>query len=148
MKLEISQDGMSATVLCMITFSTTINWFQGNQSVLFSDRKGDRSKSKTTEIPPMATRSKLRNKKRRRRRKTRKKRRRGRKGEEGGKTLWMLWAAQIKQFKIIGHYIFLSYFWEILSIFVFCFINLHLVFISWMISFYHSIDIWYRILYH
>lgn len=63
MKLEISQDGGSATILCMITFSTTINWFQGNQSVLFSDRKGDRSKIKTTEIPPMATRSKLKGKK-------------------------------------------------------------------------------------
>lgn len=25
MKLEISQDGVSATILCMITFSTTIN---------------------------------------------------------------------------------------------------------------------------
>lgn len=59
MKLEISQDGGSETTLCMVTFSTTINWFQGNQSVLFSDRKGDRSKSKTTEMPPMATRSKL-----------------------------------------------------------------------------------------
>lgn len=58
-KLEISQDGGSDTTLRMVTLSTTINWFQGNQSVLFSDRKGERSKIKVTEIPPMATRSKL-----------------------------------------------------------------------------------------
>jgi len=63
-KLEISQDGGSDITLCMVTFSTTMNWFQGNQSVLFSGRKGDRSKIKTTEMPPMATRSKLRRKSR------------------------------------------------------------------------------------
>lgn len=53
-KLEISQDGGSDITLCMVTFSTTMNWFQGNHSVSYSGRKGDRSKIRTTEIPPMA----------------------------------------------------------------------------------------------
>lgn len=58
-KLLMSQDGVSDSVLCMTTLSTMTNLFQGNQSVLFSDRKGDLSKTRVTEIPPTATRSKL-----------------------------------------------------------------------------------------
>lgn len=55
----MSQDGMSDSVLCITTLSTMINLFQGNQSVLFSDMKGDLSKTRVTEMPPTATRSKL-----------------------------------------------------------------------------------------
>lgn len=55
----MSQDGVSDSVLCITTLSTMINLFQGNQSVLFSDMKGDLSKTRVTEIPPTATRSKL-----------------------------------------------------------------------------------------
>lgn len=58
-KLLMSQDGVSDSVLCITTLSTMINLFQGNQSVLFSDMKGDLSKTKVTEMPPTATRSKL-----------------------------------------------------------------------------------------
>lgn len=58
-KLLMSQDGVSDSVLCITTLSTMINLFQGNQSVLFSDRKGDLSKTRVTEMPPTATRSKL-----------------------------------------------------------------------------------------
>lgn len=59
----MSQDGVSDSVLCITTLSTMINLFQGNQSVLFSDMKGDLSKTRVTEIPPTATRSKLEKKK-------------------------------------------------------------------------------------
>lgn len=59
MKLLTSQDGGSTSALCMTTLSTTINLFQDNQSVLFTERKGDLSKTRVTEMPPIATRSKL-----------------------------------------------------------------------------------------
>lgn len=55
----MSQDGASDCVLCITTLSTMINLFQGNQSVLFSDMKGDLSKTRVMEMPPTATRSKL-----------------------------------------------------------------------------------------
>lgn len=59
MKLLMSQDGISDSALCITTLSTMTNLFQGNQSVLFSDMKGDLSKTRVTEMPPTATRSKL-----------------------------------------------------------------------------------------
>lgn len=58
-KLLMSQEGVSDSVLCITTLSTMINLFHGNQSVLFSDMKGDLSKTRVTEMPPTATRSKL-----------------------------------------------------------------------------------------
>lgn len=63
MKLLTSQEGVSDSALCMTTLSTMINLFQGNQSVLFSDMKGDLSKTRVTEMPPTATRSKLKKRK-------------------------------------------------------------------------------------
>lgn len=63
MKLLMSQDGGSTSVLCMTTLSTTMNLFQDSQSVLFTERKGDLSKTRVTEMPPIATRSKLQRKK-------------------------------------------------------------------------------------
>lgn len=62
-KLLMSQEAVSDSVLCITTLSTMINLFQGNQSVLFSDMKGDLSKTRVTEMPPTATRSKLENRK-------------------------------------------------------------------------------------
>lgn len=59
MKLLISQVAGSTSVLCMTTFSTTTKLFQDNQRVLFTERKGDLSKTRVTEMPPIATRSKL-----------------------------------------------------------------------------------------
>jgi len=59
MKLLTSQDGISDSALCITTLSTMTNLFQDNQSVLFSDMKGDLSKTRVTEMPPTATRSKL-----------------------------------------------------------------------------------------
>jgi hypothetical protein len=42
-----------------VTFSTTTNWFHGNQMVRFCMRKGALWKIRETEMPPAATRSKL-----------------------------------------------------------------------------------------
>lgn len=62
-KLLMSHNIDSISDLCISTLSTTTNLFQGNHNVLFTVTKGDLSKRRVIAIPPIVTRSKLKEKK-------------------------------------------------------------------------------------